>query len=111
MEEYFMKRLLLFAILMGIIQANEQAMVDSATPLVSYNHRMSISMKKKSELKRLAQIDTEQARKIATASCKEPARSLKLTHQGQLLYYRVSTGNCVVYINALNGSIISKRSI
>lgn len=110
MKEYFMKALLLLIIFMTIIQASDQMMVDSATPLTSYNHRMSVSMKKKSELKRLAKIDKEQAQKIATASCKEPAQSLKLTHQGQLLYYRVYTEHYTVTINALDGSVISKKS-
>ncbi len=106
-----MKTFLLFIVFTMTIPASEQMMVDSATPLDGYNHRLSVVMKKKNLLKQLAKIDKLQAEKIATASCKEPARSLKLTHQGQLLYYRVSTGNCVVNINALDGSVISKKSI
>lgn len=106
-----MKALLLFSIFSIMVLANQQAMVDSSIRLKSYNHRLSIQMEKENLLKRLAKIDGEKAQKIAKDICKEPMRSLELTHKGQLLFYHIYTQHCKVNINALDGSVISEKRV
>jgi uncharacterized membrane protein YkoI len=88
--------------------ANTQLMVDSTIPLRTYNHKLSLKLKKQSQLRQLAKIKYEEARKIAASCCKEDVISHRLTHKGQLLFYRIYTENCEIEINALDGSIISK---
>ncbi|MEA3418139.1 MAG: hypothetical protein U9Q90_01980 [Campylobacterota bacterium] len=105
-----MRTLLLFSIFSIMVSANQQAMVESSTRLKSYNHRLAIQMEKENLLRRLAKIDGDKAQKIARDICKEPMRSLELTHKGQLLFYRIYTQHCKVNINALDGSVISKKS-
>ena len=56
----------------------------------------------------LANIKYEEAQELASTYCKEKVISHRLTHKGQLLFYRSYTKNCEVEINALDGALISK---
>ena len=87
-----------------------QVTVDDSIPLPSYNHRISLKMKKESQMKRLVRITPESLEKIAQNSCKEKPLSKRLLHKGQLLFYRVYTEKCVVDINAIDGAVISKKN-
>ena len=100
---------LLYIIVFSIMgSANTQLMVDSTKQLRTYNHKLSLKLKKQRQLRQLAKITKEEARKIATAYCKEDVISHRLRHKGQLLFYRSYTENCEIEINALDGAIISK---
>jgi hypothetical protein len=88
--------------------ANTQLMVDSTIKLHTYNHKLSLKLKKQRQLRQLAKITDEEAQKMATTYCKEDIISHRLTHKGQLLFYRSYTENCEVEINALDGALISK---
>ena len=103
-----MKALLYIIVFSVIGSANTQLMVDNSVQLHTYNHKLSLKLKKKSKLKQLANIKYKEAKKMAAAYCKEDIISHRLTHKGQLLFYRSYTENCEVEINALDGSIISK---
>jgi len=100
---------LLYVIVFSVIgSANTQLMVDNSIQLHTYNHKLSLKLKKKKQLKQLAKIKYEEAQKIAATYCKEDVISHRLTHKGQLLFYRSYTENCEVEINALDGALISK---
>ena len=103
-----MKALLYILVFSVIGSANTQLMVDNTVQLHTYNHKLSLKLKKKRQLRQLAKITREEARKMASAYCKEDIISQRLTHKGQLLFYRSYTENCEVEINALNGALISK---
>jgi len=103
-----MKALLYIIVFSVMGSANTQLMVDSTIQLRTYNHKLSLKLKKKRLLRQLAKIKKEEARKIAVSHCKEEVISLRLTHKGQLLFYRSYTENCKIEINALDGAIISK---
>jgi hypothetical protein len=83
-------------------------MVDSTIQLHTYNHKFSLKLKKQRQLRQLAKITNEEARKMAALYCTEDVISHRLTHKGQLLFYRSYTKNCEIEINALDGIIISK---
>lgn len=78
------------------------------TPLRTYNHKPTIKLQKKRQLRSLARIKENEAREIALSHCVENVTSSKLKHRGQLLYYRIYTENCKIEINALDGAIVSK---
>lgn len=78
------------------------------TPLHTYNHKLTIKLQKKRQLRSLARIKQNKAREIALSHCAQNVTSSILTHRGQLLYYRIYTENCKIEINALDGAIISK---
>jgi len=100
---------LLFTLLFSLIaSANTQLKVSSMTPLRTYNHKPTIKLQKKRQLRSLARIKENEAREIAISLCTQNVTSSKLTHRGQLLYYRIYTENCKIEINALDGAIISK---
>ena len=87
----------------------EQLKVDNSIRLKSFNHRMSVRLQHRQKLRKLAKIRPKEAERIAKEACgAEKIRSNKLMHKGQLLYYRIDTGRCLVKINALDGVVISK---
>lgn len=100
---------LLFTILFSVIaSANIQLKVSNMTPLRTYNHKPTVKLQKKRQLRSLAKIKENEAREIAVSLCVKNVTSSRLKHRGQLLYYRIYTENCKIEINALNGAIISK---
>lgn len=100
---------LLFTLLFSLISfANTQMKVNSMTPLHTFNHKLSIKLKKQGKLRSFANIKQKEALNIAASQCNQDIISHKLTHKGQLLFYRIYTKNCKVEINALDGAIISK---
>ncbi len=103
-----MKALLYIIVFSVMGSANTQLMVDSTIPLRTYNYKLSLKLKKQKLLRQLAKIKYEEARKMAASHCKEKVTSHRLTHKGQLLFYRIYTENCEIEINALDGAIISK---
>ena len=103
-----MKALLYIIVFSVIGSASTQLMVDSTIQLHTYNHKLSLKLKKQRQLRQLAKITKEEARKMAASYCKEDVISHRLTHKGQLLFYRSYTENCEIEINALDGAIISK---
>lgn len=103
-----MKALLYIIVFSVMGSANTQLMVDNAVQLHTYNHKLSLKLKKKRQLEQLARINYKEAQKMAASYCKEDIISHRLTHKGQLLFYRSYTENCEVEINALDGALISK---
>jgi len=102
-------KVLLFTLLLSLISsANTQLKVDSMTKLHTYNHKPSIKLKKQREFRSLVKIKKNEAIQIAVSLCNEDTKAHKLTHRGQLLFYRIYTQNCKVEINALDGAVISK---
>lgn len=105
-----MKPLWLMVMCTMISAGQAQMTVDDSIPLQSYNHRMSLKMKKESQMKRLVRVTPELLNKTVQRNCKEKAVSKRLLHKGQLLFYRVYTEKCVVDINALDGAVISMKN-
>jgi len=103
-----MKALLYIIVFSVIGSANTQLMVEGTIQLHTYNHKLSLKLKKQRQLRQLAKVTREEARKMAATYCNEDVISHRLTHKGQLLFYRSYTENCEIEINALDGSVISK---
>jgi hypothetical protein len=89
--------------------AETQITVDDSIPLQSYNHRLSLKMKKESQMKQLVNITPQALDTIVQNTCGEKLQTKRLTHRRQLLFYRVYTEKCVLDINALDGKIIEKE--
>lgn len=104
-----MKALLYIIVFSITASANAQLMVEDTIQLRTYNHKLSLKLKKQRLLRQLAEVTSKEARKMAAAYCHGDVISHRLTHKGQLLFYRSSTKNCEIDINALDGSVISKK--
>ena len=105
-----MKYLLLTIALLGTVQAQEL----TANQVVStYNYKHSISAKIKHQrlLQTMATIKKDKAQKMATKSCGDEVELTKLTRHGNRLFYAMSTSSCSIKIDALDGSIISKKTL
>lgn len=106
-----MKKLVTILLFSLISSANSQLKVDSTTQLRTYNHKLSIKLKKQRKLRSLAKIKQKEAHNIVASFCNQNVISSRLTHRGQLLFYRIYTKGCKVDINALDGAIISKELV
>lgn len=105
-------KVLLFTLLFSLEgYAHVQTTVDAHTTLHTYNHKPSIKLKKQRELRALAKISKNDAKKITASVCHEKVIALTLTHKKQLLYYRIYTDHCKLEINTLDGMIISKVTL
>lgn len=53
--------------------------------------------------------NAEQVKEIARKECNDKTiESQKITHRGQLHYYKITTQHCNIAINALDGAVIQK---
>ena len=104
-----MKTLVAILLLSTLCISNDKpALVENGISLKNYNHKPSVKLQHKLKLKRLSKITSKMAKDITVKICNEPVVYQKLTHKGQLLYYLNRTKQCVVKVNALDGTIISK---
>jgi len=93
-----------------IVMNAEQIKVDNDTPLWFYNHSPIAKMNYHQKLRQLSKVKSNQAKEIARKECNDKTiKSLKITHKGQLLYYKIRTQYCHIEVNALDGSIIKKE--
>ena len=74
-----------------------------------YNHRPIVKMQKKRNMHKIHKVDEEMAKDIAKKETNEDVTKLKLFHRSKLLIYNIHTKSYTLEINALDGSIISKK--
>ena len=79
--------------------------------LNTYNQRPSAKMSVDRRMSQLAKISTDEARKIARSECKGEEPKLKLMNKGAYLFYYASSNSCKLYINALDGSLLSRETL
>jgi uncharacterized protein YpmB len=58
---------------------------------------------------RLHKIDEQDAARITKEETSEESQSIKLTHSGMYLIFKVRTASYLLTINALDGTIIKKE--
>lgn len=104
-----MKYLTLLTIPMFVF-AQEQTLTPSEhNSIHGYNHRPIVKMQKKRNMHKLHQVDEEEAIRIAKESTKEDVQEIRLTHTGNIMFYKVYTQSHYLEINAMNSSIIEKK--
>jgi len=93
----------------AVVTSAEQIKVRNDTPLSTYNHSPIAKMNYHQKLRRLSKVKMDQAKEIARKECNnQTIESQKITHRGQLLYYKITTQHCNIEINALDGAVIKK---
>jgi len=81
--------------------------------LRNYNHKMSVKIAHKRMLQRMAIVKKDEAKKIALESLdreKKNIQYIKLMHRFDRIFYQVRVNNISLKIDALDGSIIEKKS-
>ncbi len=105
-----MKYLLLTSLILFSLQAKELT-PSQVVSTYNYNHKTSTKIKQKKVLQKLAVIKKDEATKLAYASCNSKIEFSKLLRHNKRLFYAIKTNNCSIKIDALDGSIISKKVI
>jgi|GEM_PF-4122602 len=104
-----MSYLLIFVLCTSVLTAEEISPLDHMS-IHTYNNRTSVKLAKERKMHKLHKINEAEAKVIAEKICEEKTSRLKLTHRGTLLYYIAKSKSCEVHINALDGSIIKKKT-
>ena len=91
--------------------AQEQTLTPSEhNSIHGYNHRPIVKMQKKRNMHKLHQVDEEEAIRIAKESTKEDVQEIRLTHTGNIMFYKVQTQRYKIKINAIY-DLLSNRKI
>jgi len=99
--------IILFSIV--VVTNAKQIKVSNDTPLMFYNHSPIAKLNYRQKLRQISKVKMDQAKEIARKKCNDQTiESQKITHRGQLLYYKITTQHCNIEINALDGAIIKK---
>ena len=75
-----------------------------------YNNRPMVKIQKKINMHKLHQVDEEEAIRIAKESTKEDVQEIRLTHTGNIMFYKVQTQRYKIKINAIY-DLLSNRKI
>jgi hypothetical protein len=73
------------------------------------NYRPLIKLQKEREMHRLHKIDEQDVARITKEETDEESQSIKLTHRGYYLIFKVRTANYLLIINALDGTIMEEE--
>lgn len=104
-----MKSMLLLCIPFIIFATGQTLTVREHMSIHNSNNRPSVKLQKKREMHRLHKIDEQDAARITKEETSEESQSIKLTHSGMYLIFKVRTANYLLTINALDGTIIKKE--
>lgn len=95
-------------VLVGAVQAQELTPSQVASTY-NYNNSPSAKIKHKRLLKKMATVKEEEATNIAKESCESEVSLSKLTRHGKRLFYAMKTETCSIKIDALDGSIMTRK--
>lgn len=73
------------------------------------NHKPLMKLRKKNNMHRLCKIDETRAAELVRQETGEAVVRMKLTHRGKWLFYKISTENYDIELNALSGKVIRKE--
>ena len=104
-----MKYLTLLTIPMFVFAQGQTLTPSEHNSIHSYNKRPSVKMKNKGNMHKLHKVNEEEASKIAKEQTKEDVQNIKLTHTGNVMFYKVQTQSYRIKINAMDGSVIDKK--
>jgi len=103
-------KLLMILVTPIIIFAHEHTMTASEhNSIHGYNQKPMIKTQRKWEMHKVHKVREEKAIKIAKEQTKEDVQKIKLTHTGNIIFYKVYTQSHYLEINAMNSSIIEKK--
>ncbi len=105
-----MKYIWIISLLVNISNTAEMTAVEHDS-LHSYNNKSLLKNSVKRNAHKLHKIDEVKAKEIAKSICGEPIESMELRHSGQRLHYIGKSKECIVYVDALDGSLIKKENI
>lgn len=97
--------------LSSLFVSAETLSISEQQTLKTYNHRPSLKKTVERRMQRLAKVSKDEAIKIASLYCTSENINPKLAHKKRYLFYYVDTKSCQLYINALDGSLLSEEKV
>jgi hypothetical protein len=104
-----MKSIFLLFVPLMVFATGETLTFEEHMSIHNSNHRPSIKLKKKRQMHRLSKLNEQDAQSITKKETKEESQSIRLTHRGKHLMFKVHTENYLLSINALDGTIIKRE--
>ncbi|MBU1668938.1 hypothetical protein KKC13_11015 [bacterium] len=103
-----MKYLVLACVLFGALHAQELT-PEQVASTHTYNHKLSMKVKYRRLLQNMANVNEEEAQEIASKSCDAAIKNTRLMRHGKRLFYAIRTQKCLIKVDALDGSTMSKK--
>lgn len=108
-QRIIMKVSILLVLPLFIFASGEKLTYREHESLHSYNKRVQIQLKIRSQHHKLHKVNEEQVKDIVKQETGEEPTSIRVTHKGKYLIFNVVTNTYYLTINALDGSIIEKE--
>ena len=99
---------LLLVVALGTLYAQDLT-ISQLAKTRNYNHSVSGKIRYQQRLKKMVKITKEEAKKIAKEHCKEELHFSKLAVRHKRLFYKFSSKNCYIKIDALDGSVVESE--
>ncbi|UFH59569.1 hypothetical protein [Sulfurovum mangrovi] len=98
-------------LLSSLFVSAETLSISEQQTLKTYNHKPSLKKTVERRMQKLAKVSKDEATEIASLYCAGEEINPKLTHKKRYLFYYVGTQSCQLYINALDGSLLSEEKV
>lgn len=105
-----MKFLLLITLFLGLIHAQELT-PSQVQETLKYNHKPSQKVQYRRLLQGMAELTKEEAESIAAQKCDASVKQSRLMRHGKHLFYAIKTTKCLIKVDALDGSIMTKKGM
>lgn len=95
----------------GILCASQTLTLDQKQSLQTYNRKPSQKDTVEQRMKTFANITKSEALNIAKKHCQTPKANAILSLHDTYLFYHIQGNSCDLYINALDGTLISRERL
>ena len=99
---------LLLVVALGVLNAQELT-VSQLAKTRNYSHSLSGKIRYQHRLKKMVKLTKKEAKKIAKEHCKEEVYFSKLAVRHKRLFYKFSSKNCQIKIDALDASLVESK--
>ena len=103
-----MQKILLVSILLSTLQSQELT-PSQVAKVGHYTHSISGKLRYEKRLKKIANLTQNRANYIVQSLCNQRITYSKIDYHASRIFYRVSTPNCKIKIDALDGSVMERR--
>jgi uncharacterized membrane protein YkoI len=103
-------RYLLFALVPVVLLHAQELTPSQVSSMYMYDYSTSAQIKHKRMLAKMATLQPSEAHDIAMQHCQGDVQNIKLIRHAKRLFYAMQIEKCSIRIDALDGSIISKKA-
>jgi len=104
-----MNKYLLLLLPLTVFASGEKLTTQEHNSIHGYNQRAVVKMNEKQNMHKLHKIDEKELALLVKKETGEEALSIKLSHSGKYLLYRVKTKSYFLEVNALDKTVMKKE--